>query len=318
VRAFFLYAHNGHRTACALKSQDTAAPLHHCLRENGNVHLRRFAPFFLAAAICLAQADWRTETSLPGVDFNGLSAAKKQTALAAMRAEACSCGCNMMVAECRVKDPSCGVSRKLAKAAVAESAAGKNVEAVRADLKRIATAPPALLDDPVKISIAGDPVLGPENARVTLVEYSDFQCPYCSQVVPKVKQVLQAYPKDVRLIFKQFPLEDHSQAEFGAEAALAAQAQGKFWQMHDLRYAGFPHLDRQRVFGYAQKIGLDMKRFTAEVDSHKYLARIRAEKAQGEDNGVQGTPTFFIDGKRYNGAFDLASLTPIIHQEMKH
>jgi protein-disulfide isomerase len=287
------------------------------VRENENVHLRRFAPFFLAAAICLAQGDWRTETSLPGVDFNSLSAAKKQTALAAMRAEACGCGCNMKVAECRVKDPSCGVSRKLAKAAVADSAAGKNLEAVRADLKRIATEPPALLDDPVKIAIAGDPVLGPENARVTLVEYSDFQCPYCSQVVPKVKQVLNAYPKDVRLVFKQFPLEDHSQAEFGAEAALAAQAQGKFWEMHDLLYAGFPHLDRQRVFGYAQKIGLDMKRFTADVDSHKYLARIRAEKAQGEDDGVQGTPTFFIDGKRYNGAFDLASLTPIIQQELK-
>jgi protein-disulfide isomerase len=271
----------------------------------------------MAAAYCLGQGDWRTETSLPGVDLNALSAAKKQTALTAMRSESCTCGCSMKVAECRVKDPSCGVSRKLAKAAVAESAAGKNVEAIRADLKRIGSEPPALLDDPVKISIAGAPVLGPENARVTLVEYSDFQCPYCSQVVPKVKQVLNAYPKDVRLIFKQFPLEDHSQAEFGAEAALAAQAQGKFWQMHDLLYAGFPHLDRQRVFGYAQKIGLDMKRFTADVDSHKYLARIRAEKAQGEEDGVEGTPTFFIDGKKYNGAFDLASLTPIIRQELK-
>jgi protein-disulfide isomerase len=271
----------------------------------------------MAAAFCLGQGDWRTETSLPGVELNTLSAAKKQTALAAMRSESCNCGCSMKVAECRVKDPSCGVSRKLAKAAIADSAAGKNLEAVRADMKRIASEPPALLDDPVRISVAGAPVLGPESARVTLIEYSDFQCPYCSQVVPRVKQVLAAYPKDVRLIFKQFPLEDHSQAEFGAEAALAAQAQGKFWEMHDLLYAGFPRLDRQRVLGYAQKIGLDMKRFTADVDSHKYLARIRAEKAQGEEDGVEGTPTFFIDGKRYNGAFDLASLTPIIRQELK-
>ena len=289
----------------------------HSLRENKNVHLRRIVPFLLAAVLCLAQGDWRTQTSLPGVELNSLSAAKKQIALAAMRSESCSCGCNMKVAECRVKDPSCGVSRKLAKAAITESAAGKNLETVQADLKRIASAPPALLDDPVKIAIAGDPVLGPENARVTLVEYSDFQCPYCSQVVPKVRQVLRAWPKDVRLVFKQFPLEDHSEAEFGAEAALSAQAQGKFWEMHDLLYAGFPHLERQRVLGYAQKIGLDMKRFIADIDSHKYLARIRAEKAQGEEDGVEGTPTFFIDGKRYNGAFDLASLTPIIRQELK-
>jgi protein-disulfide isomerase len=133
-----------------------------------------------------------------------------------------------------------------------------------------------------------------------------------------VKQVLAAFPNDVRLVFKEFPLEDHSQAEFGAEAALAAQAQGKFWQMHDLLYAGFPHLDRERVFGYARKIGLDMNRFPADLDSHKYRARVEAEKEQGINDGVEGTPTFFVDGKKYNGAFDLASLTPIIRNEMKH
>jgi protein-disulfide isomerase len=288
------------------------------LRENRNVNARRLLLFFLAAALCLAQGDWRAQTSFPGVDFSGLSAAKKQAALTAMRSEGCGCGCNMKIAECRMKDPSCGVSRKLAKAAVAEAAQGKTAAVIQADLKRIATEPPALLDDPVKISITGDPALGPQNARVTMVEYSDFQCPYCSQVVPKVKEVLKAYPNDIRFVFKQFPLEDHSEAEFGAEAALAAQAQGKFWEMHDLLYAGFPHLERDRVFGYARKIGLDMKRFTAEVDSHKYLARIRAEKAQGEDDGVEGTPTFFIDGKRYNGAFNVAALTPVLHQELKH
>ncbi len=288
------------------------------MRENGFVQIRGFAPFLFVAAVAFSQSDWRTETSLPGVDLSGLSPAKKHEVLAALRAEGCSCGCNMKVAECRVKDPSCGISHKLAKAAVKEVSEGKSLATVQADLRRMATAPEALLEDPVKIQTVGDPVAGPQNAKVTIVEYSDFQCPYCSAVVPKVKQVLAAFPNDVRLVFKQFPLEDHSQAEFGAEAALAAQAQGKFWQMHDLLYAGFPNLDRARVFGYARQIGLDMKRFTADVDSHKYLARIRAEKAQGEDDGVAGTPTFFIDGKKYNGAFDLASLTPILHSEMKH
>jgi protein-disulfide isomerase len=174
-----------------------------------------------------------------------------------------------------------------------------------------------VLDDPVKLSIVGDPVRGPANARVTLVEFSDFQCPYCSKAVAATKALMRQFPNDVRLIFKQFPLEDHSQAEFGAEAALAAQAQGKFWEMHDLLYAGYPNLSRPTVMGYAQKLGLDMKRFTAEVDSHKYKARVQSEEKEGEDAGVGGTPTFFLNGKKFNDTFDAATVAPLIRNELK-
>jgi len=281
------------------------------------VSFRKLALFFSLAVVCLAQGDWQTSTDLPGVDWQGLTGARKALALNLVRTEKCSCGCDMKVAECRMKDHTCADSRKLANAVVREVAAGKTEAAIRADLKKIATEPRPVLDDPVKISIVGDPARGPAGARVTLVEFSDFQCPYCSTAVTEAKELMRQFPNDVRLVFKQFPLDQHAQAEFGAEAALAAHAQGKFWEMHDLLYAGYPNLERATVLGYARKIGLDMKRFTAEVDSHKYKAEIEGEEQQGEEVGVAGTPTFFINGKKYNETFKAESVAPLIRNELK-
>ncbi len=250
------------------------------------------------------------------MDWNGLTAAKKQSALRIMQTEGCSCGCEMKLAECRVKDPGCSVSRKLTSAVVKESGEGKNAAVIKTDLVKIAAEPPSVLDEPVKISLEGDPVRGPAKAKLTIVEFSDFQCPYCSKVVADVKEVERQFPNDVRLVFKQFPLDSHSDAEFGAEAALAAQAQGKFWEMHDLLYAGFPDLSRPRIDSYAKQLKLDLTRFNSDLASHKYKARVLAEEKEGEDAGVGGTPTFFFNGKRYNGTFDVASVVPLIKKEL--
>jgi protein-disulfide isomerase len=199
---------------------------------------------------------------------------------------------------------------------VKETEEGKDAAFIRADLKRIAEEPPPVLEDPIKISTAGDPVRGPDNAKLTIVEFSDFQCPYCSTAAKQTSQVLKQFPKDVRLVFKQFPLDSHSQAEMGAEAALAAQAQGKFWEMHDLIYGGFPNLSRSIVEGYAKQLKLDMKKFDAEMTGHKYRDRVLAEEKEGEDAGVAGTPTFYFNGKKFNGLFDVASVVPVIQKEL--
>lgn len=172
-------------------------------------------------------------------------------------------------------------------------------------------------EEAVKISTDGDPVLGPEKARMTIVEFSDFQCPYCSKAVAQVKEVMRQMPNDVRLVFKQFPLDTHSDAELFAEATLAAQAQGKFWDMHDLLYAGFPNVTRATVMVYAKELKLDIPKFTADLNSHKYKARVQAEAKQGEAAGVAGTPTFFFNGKHYNGVFDVASVVPVLKKELK-
>jgi protein-disulfide isomerase len=281
------------------------------------VSFRKLALFLSLTALCLAQGDWQTATDLPGVDWQGLTGVKKAAALKMLRTEPCACGCDMKLAECRMKDHTCAVSKKLSNAVTKETAEGKSVAAIRADLKKIAAEPPPVLDDPVKLSITGDPTRGPDNARVTLVEFSDFQCPYCSKAVAETKNLMRQFPKDVRLVFKQFPLDTHADAQFGAEAALAAQAQGKFWEMHDLLYAGYPNISRTVVLGYARKLGLDMTRFTAELDSHKYRARVQAEEQEGEDAGVAGTPTFFINGKKFNESFEAAVVAPLIRDELK-
>jgi hypothetical protein len=136
-----------------------------------------FAVALLASAAAFSQtpADWQTATDLPGVDQAGLSVQQKQTLLTLIRAQSCTCGCTMHIAECRVKDPRCGVSRGLAAMVVRELREGKTADAIRADLERRMKEAPPVLDEAVKIPIDGDPVKGPATARITLVEFSDFQ-----------------------------------------------------------------------------------------------------------------------------------------------
>jgi protein-disulfide isomerase len=277
----------------------------------------RFSLVFLITGLCVAQIPWKNASALPGVDLAGLSSSQRESALQILRAESCTCGCSMKIAECRINDPGCISSRRLAHVVVTMASAGKSKESVREELLRFAKAPENLLDDPVKIATDGDPVRGPANAKVTIVEFSDFQCPYCAKASVEMKQILDKHPKDVRFLFKQFPLDIHSQAAVAAEASLAAQAQGKFWEMHDKLYANFRTINRAHILEWAQELGLDMTRFKTDLDSHKYLARVMAEEKQGEDAGVVGTPTFYIDGKRLNSTFEVAVVEPVIQAEMK-
>jgi len=272
---------------------------------------------FLIAGLCVAQTGWEIAATLPGVDLVGLTNSQREIALHTMRAESCTCGCDMKIAQCRLGDPACVSSRRLAHFVVTMASAGKSKEAVREELLKFAKTPENLLDDPIKIATDGDPIRGPASANVTIVEFSDFQCPYCAKATVEVKQILNKYPKDVRFLFKQFPLDIHSQAAVAAEASLAAQAQGKFWEMHDILYANFRSISKARILAWAQEIGLDLTRFKADLDSHKYLSRIAAEEKQGEDAGVVGTPTFYIDGKKLNSSFEFAIIDPVIQAEMK-
>ncbi|MGD0775126.1 MAG: thioredoxin domain-containing protein [Candidatus Solibacter sp.] len=272
------------------------------------------------AALLLAQ-EWQTVTDLSGVDFSGLTPAKKALALKALRTQACSCGCNMKVAECRVKDPSCSYSRGLASVTVAAIKAGKSADEAIAESKasKFGTRPtPKLLEDPVPIPTLGSPMMGPAGARITLVEFSDFQCPYCSKAVAQINATLKAYPNDVRLIFKQYPLvELHPAAAISAQAALAAHAQGKFWPMHDAMFANRPKLSRQSILAWAKEIGLDMQRFTADLDSDAIKKAVLRDQADGDKAGVEGTPTVFIDGQRYNGDLAPEAIKPVIESELK-
>ena len=274
----------------------------------------------LIGAAVLAAQEWQTITNLAGVDFTGLTPARKTLALKALRIQDCSCGCGMKVAECRVKDPNCSYSRGLASITVGAIKAGKTETAAIADSKasKFGTRPePKLLDDPVPIATLGAPVLGSPNARITLVEFSDFQCPYCSKAVLQIAPTLKAFPKDVRLIFKQYPLDSHPQAPISAAASLAAHAQGKFWPMHDVLFANRPRLSRPAILEWAKELGLDMKRFTADMDSEAIKKTVLSDQADGDKAGVEGTPTLFINGQKYNGDLAPETIKPVIEGELK-
>lgn len=278
----------------------------------------------LTGALLSAQqpADsWDKATTLPAIDFSALSAAQKTAALKILRTQGCGCGCSMKVAECRVKDPACSVSRSLANLAVSELKSGKpsaDVAKLVADAAAKGPGPQKLLEDPVSIPTAGDPFKGPAAAKITLVEFSDFQCPYCAAAAAKVDAIMKAYPKDIRLVFKQFPLDMHPQARISAQAALAAQNQGKFWELHDKMFANYRQLSRDRIIAMAREVGLDMTRFTADLENAKSKATINREIDEGVNFGVSGTPSFFINGKKYNGPIEAEALKPILEKELGH
>jgi protein-disulfide isomerase len=275
----------------------------------------------LGAALLLAQPDWRTVDKLPMVDFSGLSALKTHALLRLLRNHDCTCGCGLKVAECRVKDMTCVWSKGVAAAMGDAFRAGKDeneaIEVAKASKWGQGPQPPKLLEDAVTIPTAGSPVRGPSDAALTLVEFSDFQCPYCFVAVAKLDAVMEAYPGKVKLIFKQFPLDMHSQAALAAAAAIAAHQQGKFWPMHDALFAHRRDLSRPSIVEAARTAGLDMKRFEADLDSAETKKTIARDTADGDKAGVEGTPTVFINGQKYNGALDLPAIRTVIEEELK-
>jgi protein-disulfide isomerase len=273
----------------------------------------------LTATLLIAQ-DWQTSQTLPTVDFTGLTSGQKALALKVLRTNGCPCGCEMKMAECRTKDPNCSNSKALAAIVVAAVKKGANEAAVLTAVDAsplMHRAPPKLLEDPVVIPIDGAPFIGPKDARVTLIEFSDFQCPYCAQAVASLRAVLKAYPSQVKLIFKQYPLDMHSQAALAAAAALAAHRQGKFWQLHDAMFADRTHLSRKTILAMAGAVGLDTKRFEQDWDSAAVKQAVAREQTEGDKAGVEATPTVFIDGQKYNGALDFDVIRPVIEAELK-
>ncbi len=280
----------------------------------------RFLILGFLLAVNLPAQNWQSATDLPGVDLSGLVPARKAAALKMLREQDCNCGCARKIAECRVTDAQCGYSRALASAVIREFKVGKGTDQVLAALRQLqqqGAVQPRILEDPVPLATAGAPSRGLETAPITVVEFSDFQCPYCSLAAPKALAMVAAFPDTVRLVFKQFPLDMHSKANLAAQAALAAHAQGRFWPLHDKMFANFRQLSRENILQWASECGIDVLRFTRDLDSGKYRAEVENEVKEGENAGVMGTPTFFINGKRYNGPFDLAALKPIFEAELK-
>ena len=160
----------------------------------------------------------------------------------------------------------------------------------------------ARLDVPVG---ARDHVEGPATAPVTLVEYGDYECPHCGRAYPILKQIQRELGDRLRFVFRNFPLTRiHLHAQHAAEAAESAASQGKFWIMHDRIFERQFALEDENLIEYARELGLDVERFRAELTSHAHRKRVRDDFMSGVRSGVNGTPTFFVNGVRYDASWD--------------
>jgi protein-disulfide isomerase len=167
-----------------------------------------------------------------------------------------------------------------------------------------------------EIDLSHAPVRGNMDAPVTIVEFSDMQCPYCAAVTPTLRQLITQYPGQIKWIFKNFPLDFHPDSALAHRAILAAGEQGKFWEMHDLIFANQRAVKRDDLLQHAHSLGLDMERFRADLDSNRLERLVESDKSEGERLSVAGTPTFFINGKEYSGALSLAQFQAIVNKEM--
>jgi len=158
-----------------------------------------------------------------------------------------------------------------------------------------------------------DHVLGPINARATLLEYGDFECPYCGQAHAIITELKEELGDRFCLVYRNFPLTQvHPHAENAAEAAEAAGAQEAFWEMHDLLYQNQDQLEDDNLFGYAEELGLNVPRFVAELQNGAHSERVQEDLLSGTESGVNGTPYFFINGIHYEGPDDFESLRAAI------
>jgi protein-disulfide isomerase len=164
-----------------------------------------------------------------------------------------------------------------------------------------------------------DHIQGPDTAPITLVEYGDYECPYCGQAYPIIKQIQGYFQDNLRFVFRNFPLTQvHPHAQKAAEAAEAADTQNKFWNMHDYLYEHQQALDERHLEKYAKIIGLNLERFNDDMKNHIHASRIREDFLSGIQSGVNGTPSFYINEIRYDGSWDFDTLIRILTSVMNN
>ncbi|MBT3985811.1 DsbA family protein [archaeon] len=176
----------------------------------------------------------------------------------------------------------------------------------------------AIADEPtiVEVSVDDDPWTGGKNADVVIVEFSDFECSFCSRASTTIDQLLDEYGNDIKVVFRDFPLSFHANAHIASEAAECAHEQDMFWEMHDMIFANQDALDSDSLKGYADELGLDTDDFNECLDSGEMSAEVDADFADGASYGVQGTPAFFINGELISGAQPVENFRAIIDKHL--
>ena len=234
--------------------------------------------------------------SLPGVELGGLDAMDRRVWSREVSDLLSPCGEPISVAECVQRGAGCDRCLPAARYIARLVAEGLDRGEIR-ELYRNRYSDDALKE----IDIEGAPVRGtPMGAEVTIVEFSDFECPFCREAHPALARVVRQFEGRVRLVFKNYPLPMHEHATAAAIAAVAAHKQGKFWEMHDLLFENQDALERSDLEDYADELGLDLERFRADLDDEETAAAVQRDRDLGREVGVRGTPSIFINGRPFD------------------
>lgn len=240
----------------------------------------------------LAARRARFVDEIPGVDTTGLEPTAKQAFLRIMNDDLCACTHPHTAAICLADKDHCTEATRIGRFVVRKLKRGATEKETAHAVNDIFGEKPRR----IAFALKGLPRKGPENAKVTVVEFSDFQCPTCKVVQPLVKQLLAAYGGKVVFYSRHYPLPHHPFAALAAEAAEAAGAQGKFWEMKDALFANQEKLSREEMIRIAVEMRLDVARFTGDLDSKKFAPVVEASKREGQEAGIKATPTFFVNG----------------------
>jgi 2-hydroxychromene-2-carboxylate isomerase len=269
--------------------------------------MRLSAILFVLLAACGGSAkDASTATEqdveLPGVDTSQFTPRERHEFSQFVRELPAPCkDVAVPVAQCLLERRACAVCLPAAQAiakAVREGMSGSQVEDLYKERFDESTSR--------NIPLAGSPWRGPEDARVVVVEFADFECPFCQKIAPELEAVWEKRRDKVRFVYKYMPLPMHPHGEIAARAAIAAQMQGKFWEMEKLLFANGQHLEQPDLEKYASSIGLDLQKFRADMQSPEAKGRLDADRKVGDDLHIKGTPTIFIDGREYDSKVDIA------------
>ena len=236
------------------------------------------------------------EGHLPGIPIEGLTPEQRQAVAAWAKDTYCYCGCPHTVSECLRGHGDCQHGKRMARLAARLVESGVKP----AELSKVVTDyySSFALVKRSRLDLFGyDPPLGEPGAKVTLVEFSDFTCPYCQLFRPLLEKFVEDRPGRVRLFYKPFPIESHPGALEAAQVAEWGRAQGIFWPLHD-RLFGAPHASLDVVGDWARELGKDPASLEKDIASQRYLPKVRASQADGRAAGLRGTPTLFLDGRR--------------------
>jgi protein-disulfide isomerase len=241
------------------------------------------------------------DVELPGVDTHDFTPREKHEFSAYVSELAAPCpGVAVPIAQCVTENRACAACVPAAKTIAKAVREGMSRDQVQGLYKERFDAASAKA-----IPLEGSPSRGPAAAPVTIVEFADFECPFCQRIAPELDALWEKRQGNLRFVYKFMPLAMHPHSEIAARAAIAAQNQGKFWEMHHQLFANGEHLEQADVERYAAAIGLDVARFRADFGSAATKARIEADKKLADTLSVKGTPTIFINGREYDSKVDI-------------